>query len=458
MKRNSLRLERTALVTLTMLLLSSSLCSAQHSNGVDVTWVGTVAEASGIPVPGVEVALADSSGVIVAVAVSDSMGAFFSDSLLLNPGPYTTWAKSRGLASDSLTYVVRPDNEVQHIGGAIVVHFPVQSAGDEPNYARMLVFYATDRGRTSKTAPAEIFGTDRGNLSFGVCEVSIPRDHRPGEIERPSILSFDFHEDPEKHVVLLKVTPQQSGTFFGAMREKVNSSPRRDAFVFIHGYSVSFESAAHRAAQMAYDLKFRGAPIFYSWPSRGSLLHYTTDEEAIRRTERHLREFLELVRKNSGAASIHLIAHSMGNRALVNALERIGEQMAPSDSAKFHQVILTAPDIDRGQVEDVAQQLCRTAKRVTLYASSNDVAMMASRVFHSVPRAGEAGGNLLLVRPLDTIDATRVDTSLVGHSYFADSRSIISDIFCLLTDGVGPQDRISLEARTRNGHTYWAFP
>ena len=33
----------------------------------------------------------------------------------------------------------------------------------------------------------------------------------------------------------------------------------RQAFVFLHGYNVTFEAAAYRTAQIAYDLRFDGA-------------------------------------------------------------------------------------------------------------------------------------------------------------------------------------------------------
>ena len=65
---------------------------------------------------------------------------------------------------------------------------------------------------------------------------------------------------------------------------------------------------------------------------------------------------------------------------------------------------------------------------MTLYASSHDEALKASKKLHEFPRAGEAGKSLLVVKGIDTIDVSTVDSSLLGHSYFGDNTSVISDI------------------------------
>src|SRR6266436_2600224 len=62
---------------------------------------------------------------------------------------------------------------------------------------------------------------------------------------------------------------------------------------------------------------------------------------------------------NIAAATIHLIAHSMGNRVLVAALHDIALQSQASDAAVrlplFHHVVLTAPDIDADTFRELAQ-------------------------------------------------------------------------------------------------------
>lgn len=110
------------------------------------------------------------------------------------------------------------------------------------------------------------------------CPVSVPKDHRVGALESPTVLRLEFRQDPQRHVVLLGVHRQPAAEFYADLRACVARTARKEAFVFIHGYNVGFETAVRRTAQIAYDLKFEGAPIAYSWPSQEGLLSYTVDE------------------------------------------------------------------------------------------------------------------------------------------------------------------------------------
>jgi hypothetical protein len=75
-------------------------------------------------------------------------------------------------------------------------------------------------------------------------------------------------------MILQKIQPERKDLFFKDLSASVSASPAKEAFVFVHGYNESFEDAAIRTAQLAYDFGFKGAPIFYSWPSEGRLLGY----------------------------------------------------------------------------------------------------------------------------------------------------------------------------------------
>jgi esterase/lipase superfamily enzyme len=329
--------------------------------------------------------------------------------------------------------------------------------GDEEGYAVVQVFYGTDRIETGSDSPGERYGTTRGaGVSYGTVEVSIPRDHRLGEIERPAIRRLEFREDPEKHVVLLSVKSYDGDEFFERLAARVAVSEEREGLVFIHGYNVAFDEAARRTAQIAYDIGFGGAPIFYSWPSAASLSGYPADETNILWATPHIKQFLIDVATRTEADVVHLIAHSMGNRGLTGALVDLADEGRTDVLSKFQEIILTAPDIDAEIFKrDILPRLLDTENRVTLYASARDRALTASKEVHNYPRAGDAGENLVVAEGLHTIDATEVTTGFLGHSYFAEDRSVIGYLFYLVRERRPPDQRFGLERVEGPSGVYW---
>ena len=78
---------------------------------------------------------------------------------------------------------------------------------------------------------------------------------------------------------------------------------------------------------------------------------------------------------------------------------------------------LTAPYIDADVfTRQIAPALTAFQRPVTLYASSADLALAASKKIHGSLRAGDAGDSLMVVMGIENIDATGMDTSFVGHS------------------------------------------
>ncbi len=329
--------------------------------------------------------------------------------------------------------------------------------GDDEDYAVVRVLYATDRNHIADAQPAEAFGGARAALSYGYCDVSIPREHRLGELEEPSIWRLEFREDPEKHVVLLSAEVLPKDDFFRDLADRVAESAGGNAFLFVHGYNVAFAEAARRTAQISYDLAFDGAPVFYSWPSQGKTQAYTVDEQNIEWSQANLRGFLEDFFTRSQAQNGYLIAHSMGNRALARAAAALMTDK-PELRARLKEVILTAPDIDAAVFKrDIAPMLAAAGRPVTLYASSQDLALLASKRVHGYPRAGDAGPGLVVVPGIETIDATQVDTSLLGHSYFAEASSVLSDIFYLIRSGERADRRFGLRRVEGEAGAYWEF-
>jgi esterase/lipase superfamily enzyme len=313
------------------------------------------------------------------------------------------------------------------------------------------------QARASTGRLARTYGNERGQLEMGTCQVSIPKRHEIGQVERPSLLKGEVFEDPRRHVVMLTINLENEDQFYSGLEARVNRSQRKEAFVFVHGFNVTFDEAARRTAQLAFDLDFDGPPIFFSWPSQGGLLKYAVDETNVVWTVPHLKQFLLGVARRSGADSVHLIAHSMGNRALTSALQAIAYEMR-DEPPIFREVLLTAPDIDADVFKrDIAPAIVQTAERVTLYASSNDEALTLSKQVHGYPRAGDSGPGLVVVPGIDTIDVSTIDTSLLGHSYYGSNHTVIADMLDLLHEAKPPDQRPFLRPRQLGQMFYWIF-
>ena len=339
---------------------------------------------------------------------------------------------------------------------------PADKSAVVSNYAVVKVYFATDRQRDVGKPPAQRFSGERnvmggnGPLSYGSCDISIPRDHRMGQLESPSLWRLEFRDDPAKHVVLLSAEVQGRDNFFAALTTRIRASAGKSAFVFVHGYNVSFEDAARRTGQMAYDLGFDGAPVFYSWPSRGDLAGYTIDENNIEWSTPHISSFLADFLANTQAAQVYLVGHSMGGRGLARAVADLLATQ-PQLAQKITELILSAPDIDAAIFKhDIAPKLAGARNPVTLYASSQDLALAASKAVHGYPRAGDSGAGMLIVAGVETIDATGVDTSFMKHSYFAEKRSALSDMFYLIRDQARADQRFLDPVDTLAGR-YWRF-
>jgi esterase/lipase superfamily enzyme len=322
------------------------------------------------------------------------------------------------------------------------------------------VFYATDRrqGR-SLVKWTDRVGYDNvpnpsGKLTLGYSDVNIPETHQPTGLEHPSLLKLEFRSNPGRHIIVDSVQPKPNDAFFKEVAKQVAASPNEDAFVFVHGYGLSFEAAVQRTAQVAYDLGFHGAPILYSWSSEGSLFGYLTDQQRVAATVDDLQAFLTELSQKSGAKTIHLIAHSMGNRALLAALLRMNGGPQKAIAAPFRDVVLAAPDVDRSQFIRDVKQLTEPNRHITLYVSSSDQLLLISqRLFHHEIRAGEAGPNIIVLPSMDTIDVTRTSIDLLGHSYYGNNRPVLRDLAHIFENQGAP--RPGLQRTVAGSLAYW---
>lgn len=335
------------------------------------------------------------------------------------------------------------------------------------------VFYGTDRNRRDQ-AKRIAYGADRASrLELGRALVTVPKAHQVPNVERPwaikvpylDVTLYQEAEDPKKHFTIKELKAMSRDELLQLVRERLGGSRRfaDQALVLVHGYNNGFDDALYRTAQIAYDLKFDGAPFLYSWPSGSGLTSYPYDRDSAQQAEPYLAQFLQMVLNETGSRQVNLIAHSMGNQPLLQVLRYL-KQTNPGIASRINQIILAAPDVDRNAFEFLADQIRGVGRGITMYVSANDVALGISKRFAGgVPRAGDVPEGLgpAVLAGIDTIDVTALSTEYLAlhHSTYAEKSALIEDIEKVILTGLRPPDKRlpALERVRGDKGDYWRY-
>jgi esterase/lipase superfamily enzyme len=300
-------------------------------------------------------------------------------------------------------------------------------------------FFVTDR-KPNGTSSQQTFTHERHvdsngtpSMTYGIASVHVPQDHKIGRIELPSSSSFFGvqltweKEKEQKHFIVKKMASLSAPDW----DQLVRGAKKKTALIFVHGFNTSFNDAVLRCAQMTWDLQYDGLSVLYSWSSMGQAADYLYDRDSALFAR---RGFIQLIDRLSadGIETINVIAHSMGNLAVVEALSTSASSIKP---VSIDQLVMASPDLAADGFTASLSDLSKVTKGMTLYASSADKALILSAQLASFPRAGGVGPNGPIVHSLiDTIDVTAVGDELLGlnHTEFATNRSVMNDVKILI--------------------------
>ncbi len=323
------------------------------------------------------------------------------------------------------------------------------------------VFFQTHRNVVGRSNPYEFFGGMRSlTVSHGIATVSVPKARDKGEF--PVLPRWrrkaGTRSDDCFHLKQIETMSEQT-PWLRRLRQDISGSDKREALLFIHGFNVSFWEAMLRAAQLGADLEIDGAVAAYSWPSRGRLLHYDTDQNQV--IDGHISAVADMIIDlmiTAKAERIYLIAHSLGSRFLMMALAEVelraqrGEVPVEALSA-LKEIIFAAPDVDTADFTSRIGKLSAISARVTTYCSQNDLALWWGWAFrHRYPRAGHSPDDLAATS-IDTIDTTLAVADVLGHGDYASTA--LNDVLASVWLGLPPQCRPGVEASNANGSGVW---
>lgn len=289
----------------------------------------------------------------------------------------------------------------------------------------------------------EQFGIDSDkSLKFGSCKVSVPKNHEVGIIDPAKNGQHSLHD----YFKVLETATLQETDLIDSLK---NSG--RTPLVFVHGFNVKYQEAVFRAAQIAYDLKYQGPIVLFTWPAGAKEGFF--EEAMVNRTyENNLtnakgsiatfKSFLLDLQKND--VKINLMVHSMGHQVVLPALKELGELKPKTPLVR--ELILNAPDFDVKEFSNLNKQIKLISSRITLYCSNNDKALLASKTINKSERLGTCAA----LENIDTVNVSLVDDPSIGlgHGYYS-SRAILSDVF-QITLGIDADKRLFIRKSEPN--------
>lgn len=347
----------------------------------------------------------------------------------------------------------------------------VSQLADQGSYR---FFYATNRvpGQTGGQIADRFLSEREASLKFGYFDTRIEPSLGLGMIVNPS----DWFLNEE--IQLLDVREQDQDALLAQLRDQVNASPRRSLLVVIHGFREAFPSALRKTAFLGHVLDINTPVLVVDWPGdQGSSLNgYRRARRVATESGAELAQALKLITQKVEPDRVWLLANSMGGQVVVNAFHQLMQDSEFSDTdTEIENVILTAPDVDHREFnERFKHEIKALADNVTVYVSSNDRALLVSRVINRGLRLGESTldptnpgqieqtANLAkLLEPEDEglvlVDVTAVNRTRNFHNFSLETPEFFSDLFLRLTGTGLPKSREIYLLQTPNGGRYFVL-
>jgi len=270
-----------------------------------------------------------------------------------------------------------------------------------------------------------------------------------------TIVDGKIVDDPD----VVTARDENIGRLQDEVARRLALTPRKDVYLYVHGYHNTFEDASFALAELWHFLGREGLPIVYTWPAGyPGLFGYTYDRESSEFTVFHLKQTIRWLSEQPDVENIHLIAHSRGTDVMMSAVRELviaarGADDLPQRRYKIANLVLAAPDIDFEVALQriAAERIGLEVGQLTLYTSPQDKAIgFAERLFASPRgRLGTLDASDFEAAELRVLKSNpglltvvnfkgSPDAPGFGHSYFRTNPSVSSDLVLLLRYGLKP--------------------
>ncbi len=332
-------------------------------------------------------------------------------------------------------------------------------------------FFVTNRRLESKEGPLkQRFGKQReALLKFGYFDARIQPTVGLGMLINPS----EWFENEE--IQLKSVNELEQAAFVTQIQKLVQDSPYRSLLVVVHGFREAFESGLRKTAFVGHVLDINSPVLVFDWPGdQGSTPRgYHRARRVAEASGAELAQTLQVIIDEIKPDRLWLIANSMGAQVVVDAFSLLyREADLADDQTEIEDVVLTAPDVDHAKFNNqLKQELKSLALKTTVYVSSNDRALLISRIINRGKRLGqsslrpdmmeEAVRVANLIDPgsglIDLVDVTPVNRTRNFHNFSLETPEFFDELFLRLTNIDIPNSRPMYRVEAPNGAVYWVL-
>ena len=282
----------------------------------------------------------------------------------------------------------------------------VMPPADDPAANRVTVPFVTVRSIEQDEKALRYYAQGRGDVSAGDCTVDLDAK------KRAQILGLEARTLDE----VLDRVAESSG----------------NVAVYVHGYSVTFEQACRDAALLQERVGLEGRLLFFSWPANGKASNYLRDVGDLEWSVVPLTNLLLTLIDRFGSQNIDVLGHSLGARAVLDAVAAQSEARGGADV--LGRLILIAPDVDSDIFRRDFANFGSLASAVTVYVSGEDRALKASRRVSGEPRLGEGDLDLSALAGIDVVDVVQPRwTWKTGHAYHLENEAVADDLRATLS-------------------------
>jgi len=278
----------------------------------------------------------------------------------------------------------------------------------------------------------------------------------------------------DEEIRILRVHALERAALVQQVRDMVAKSPHRALLLLVHGYRTDFDYALRGTAFLAHILDIDAPVMVFDWPGDqgDSLSGYRRAQQVATASGAELAAVLRLIKREIRPERLWLVANSMGGQVVVDAFSQLYREAGYGRDREIDAVVLTAPDVAHAEFNDqFKRELAALVRKTTVYVSSNDRALLVSRVINRGRRLGQSTlskadaeliaetENLLdLTAPsddtLELVDVTPVNRTRNFHNFSLEVPEYFDDMYLRLVNPDTPENRLRYRFRTPQDKVY----